>query len=88
MFIGVGLWQPEPEPLASIREALVEKSAAWRKAVATEDFVSRFKLGGESLKRPPRGVDPEHPLIEDIKREDFIASTELDEKAVFSPRFA
>ena len=29
--------------------------------------------GGDSLKKVPRGYDPEHPFAEDLKRKDFIA---------------
>ena len=30
-------------------------------------------MGGASLKRPPKGFDPDHPFIEDLKRKDFIS---------------
>ena len=36
-----------------------------------------FELTGLSLKRPPRGFDPNHPMIEDLKRKDFVAITSL-----------
>lgn len=39
------------------------------------------------LQRPPRGTDPEHPLIDDLKRKDYIAIAELDEKTVQRPDF-
>ncbi len=35
---------------------------------------------GDSLKRPPRGHDPHHPLIEDLKRKDFMAITSFREE--------
>ena len=41
----------------------------------------------ETLKRPPSGYDPDHPLIEDLKRKGFVAVVELDEKAVTSAGF-
>ena len=47
----------------------------------------RFRLEGESLKRPPAGYDPEHTLIEDLKRKDFIAVARLSEKTVTSTGF-
>ena len=47
----------------------------------------RFELGGDSLKRPPRGFDPEHPLIEDLKRKDFIGLSKLAEKDATAPGF-
>ncbi len=40
------------------------------------------------MKRPPRGYDADHPLIDDLKRKDFVTLTPLDEKLVCSPKFA
>ena len=51
--------------------------AAWRRIAGSEAMSETFELGGSALKRPPRGFDPEHPLIEDIKRTDFIAVSRL-----------
>ncbi len=39
------------------------------------------------MKRPPRGFDPEDPLLDDLKRKDFLGSTKLTQKAVTSPTF-
>ena len=36
-------------------------------------------------KRPPRGFDPDHPLIETIKRKDFLALVELDDSDILAP---
>jgi uncharacterized protein (DUF2461 family) len=44
-------------------------------------------VGGESLKRPPRGYDADHPLVEELKRKDFVASCRLDEKDIVRPGF-
>ena len=42
---------------------------------------------GESLKRPPRGYDPEHPLMEDLKRKDYVAITSFSEADASRPDF-
>ena len=78
-FLGVGLWRPEPAALASIRTAIVERSKAWRAARDAAAFRKTYALSGESLTRAPRGYDPAHPLIEDIKRKDFIAVANFDD---------
>ncbi|NIP83272.1 MAG: DUF2461 family protein, partial [Gemmatimonadetes bacterium] len=44
-------------------------------------------LGGDSLKRGPVGFDRDHPLIDDIKRKDFIAVAELTEDDVVADGF-
>ncbi|UCH85193.1 MAG: DUF2461 domain-containing protein [Candidatus Latescibacterota bacterium] len=87
VFAGVGIWHPGPEALKRIREHIVKKPAEWKRAVSGRRFKERFELAGESLKRPPRGFDPGHELIDDIKRKDFIAVTKLTQKAVTHPGF-
>jgi len=39
------------------------------------------------LKRPPAGFAAHHPMIEELKRKDFIASASFDEVDACSPRF-
>jgi uncharacterized protein (TIGR02453 family) len=80
-FLAGGCWQPDPRSLAKIRDAIAWKQDEW-KAV-----VRRLELGGDTLSRPPRGYCADHPMIEDLKRKDFIASIELSEKQVCSPQF-
>jgi uncharacterized protein (TIGR02453 family) len=79
VFVGCGIWRPESKTATKIREAIVAKPEVWREAVGNQAFLAQFELGGESLKRPPRGFDKDHPLVEDLKRKDFIASAELSE---------
>jgi gamma-glutamyltranspeptidase/glutathione hydrolase len=55
------------------RISIEAEGATQRKA-----FAAILKLAGDSLKRPPQGVDPEHPLIGDLKRKDFIAVREFE----------
>lgn len=40
-------------------------------------FRATFELSGDSLIKAPRGYDPKHPLIEDLRRKDFIGVTHL-----------
>jgi uncharacterized protein (TIGR02453 family) len=86
-FAGVGIWHPDGDTARKVRTAIAEQPKAWKKAVGGKAFASRFALTGDSLKRPPAGFDPAHPCIEDIKRKDFIAVTELGEDEVVGPRF-
>lgn len=87
VYVGVGIWQPDPDALAKIRGAIVSSPTAWKKAVTAPKFVRRFVVEGETLKRAPQGIDPNHPLIEDLKRKDFTAGVRLTEKDALSPRF-
>ena len=77
VMFGGGLWMPEADALAKVRTAIAEKPAAWRKAAHDKNFIARFGgVRGDGLSRPPRGYDPGHPLIEDIKRKSFFAMQE------------
>ncbi len=96
VFTGMGSWHPDGPTLRSIRQRIVEEPEEWgavREAIPGDgDFDSASpgdppRLGGDSLKRPPRGFDADHPLIEDLKRKDFIASMTQDEKSVTAPDF-
>lgn len=87
VFLGVGMWLPESDPLRRIRERIATKPAEWRRAVGDKAFKRHFSLGGESLTRPPRGFDKNHELIEDIKRKSFIAVKNLEPADCLSPQF-
>ncbi|HZS47384.1 MAG TPA: TIGR02453 family protein [Blastocatellia bacterium] len=66
-FAAGGLWHPDPQSLAKVRNEIANNQTAWQKVKK-----SKLKIEGESLSRPPRGFDPSHPFIEDIKRKDFV----------------
>lgn len=76
-FAGGGLWHPEPATLKKIRDFLADNPAAWKKAVHRKAFRERFQFWGESLTRPPRGFDPAHELIDDLRRRNFAAGQEF-----------
>ena len=85
--IGAGVWRPEPGPLKNIRDAIVKHSRDWEEITANRDFQSTCGMAGESLRRPPVGYDPQHPLIEDIKRKDFVTSSRLTNHEVCAKDF-
>jgi uncharacterized protein (TIGR02453 family) len=81
-FAAAGLWHPDPSTLNRIRNAIVAQPKSWEKVRR-----SRWKMEGESLSRPPKGYDPDHRFIEDLKRKDFVFSVALAEEQVCGPRF-
>ena len=81
-FLGCGMWRPDREPLVAVRRAIADTPAAWTKVVNAKPFAQHFELRGESLSRPPKDFDPEHPLIEQIKRKDHIAVCAIDPAAL------
>src|SRR5262249_46297424 len=74
VFVAGGMWMPAPESVAAIRNAIVEDPARWKQATKA------LELGGNQLKRTPRGFPPDHALDADLRRTDFIVSVQLDEK--------
>ncbi len=86
-FAGGGIWHPEPATLKKIRAFLADNPAAWKKATRGEAFRERFEFWGDSLVRPPRGFDPGHELIEDLKRRNFAAGRGFAEALACSQEF-
>ena len=82
-----GIWRPEAPILGMIRDAIVERPEKWKRAVSGKAFKSLCVMDGEVLSRPPHGYDPNHPLIEDLKRKDILALVPFDEKDACSPHF-
>ena len=83
-FVGAGLWRPPSPSVKRIRDFLVANPAAWKAATRSPEFAQRFVFGGESLVRPPRGFDPGHELIDDLKRKDFTAWQNFPDSLVSS----
>ncbi|HEY3841130.1 MAG TPA: DUF2461 domain-containing protein [Bryobacteraceae bacterium] len=83
--LGAGVWRPEPRAAQKIRSAIVANPKRWKQATGGKHFGSACSMIGESLKRPPAGIDPNHPFIEDLKRKDFAVSAPLTDDQVCSP---
>jgi uncharacterized protein (TIGR02453 family) len=81
VFMAAGIWRPDGDALRAIREAIVRDGPGWKRA-------RRPGLhGGDPLTRAPRGFDPAHPLIEDLKRTSFTSSAESSESRACAPGF-
>jgi uncharacterized protein (TIGR02453 family) len=80
-FAAAGCWHPDNPTLIRIRSAIVARPDAWKKAVRG------LELEGDALSRPPRGYPADHPLVEHLKRKDFLASVEFTQAQVCRARF-
>jgi uncharacterized protein (TIGR02453 family) len=87
-FLAMGLWRPDASALARIRQAILDDPAKWKRARDNKRFRTHFELTGDSLKSAPRGFPKDHPLVEDLKRKDFIGLRHLDEEDVLNEEFA
>lgn len=79
----MGSWHPEKTALRRIRDFIVENPDRWSEVADAGEFT----WYGESLVRGPKGYDAEHPLIEHLKRKDFVLMTELSDEDVTSDEF-
>jgi uncharacterized protein (TIGR02453 family) len=86
-FVGIGLWRPDADALFKIREAIVKNGDAWVAARDDKNFNKFFKLEGDTLANAPRGYAKDHPLVEDLKRKDFISLANLSDSTVTSKDF-
>ncbi|MEO9930662.1 DUF2461 domain-containing protein [Rhodopirellula bahusiensis] len=76
-FVGMGAWRPQRQSLAAIRATIAENPKAWRRARDAKSFRTSYELGGDRLKTSPRDYDRDHPMIEDLRRIDFIGIASL-----------
>jgi uncharacterized protein (TIGR02453 family) len=87
VFMAGGIWRPDSKAVTRIRAGIVHDPDGWKKVVRAPAFRKRYALEGESLKRPPRTVPKDHPLMEDLKRKDFMAVARYDEKVACDAGF-
>ncbi|MCT8980460.1 DUF2461 domain-containing protein [Shewanella algae] len=80
-FIAAGIWRPESKVLGAIRQCIDDNPRAYSKAL--EELQRQgFTMDGDSLVRPPKGFDKSHPLINELKRKDFVALKMLTKEQV------
>ncbi len=84
VFAGAGIWHPDAETLKQIRDAIAAEPARWRRVTRS----SALDEDERKLSRPPRGYDPDHPLIEDLKRKSYTTGRQLSEREACAPGFA
>lgn len=75
VFVGGGLYMPEPEDLARVRHQIAEHPREFLKLVRNRKFQSLFGgISGDQLSRVPRGFPPDHPAAEFLRYKQFLAS--------------
>jgi uncharacterized protein (TIGR02453 family) len=79
-FVGAGVYAPDPKSLARVRAAIAARPAAWAP-------LSKLPLWGGSYARPPKGVDPDHRFVEDLKRKHFLCCVDFADADALGPGF-
>ncbi|MFT5524709.1 MAG: hypothetical protein ACI9HK_002671, partial [Pirellulaceae bacterium] len=86
-FLGAGIWHPDSATLKNIREAIDGRPQDWKLARDNKKFKGHFELAGDRLKTTPRDYDKDHPMIEDLRRKDFIGVKAIRESDLFKKDF-
>jgi len=84
-FVAGGIWHPQPQTLKLIRDYLLNNPKSWKEATRQPGLPKHWQMGGVALSRAPRGYEPTHELIEDLKRKDFIARAEISDDELMQP---
>lgn len=80
-FVAGGIYMGDSATLQSVRESIVARTKEW-KVVR-----SRLDLAAEgALKRAPKGFEPSHPFVEDLKLKHFVTSVSLTPSEICSPK--
>ena len=87
IFFGGGVWMPPNPVLNRIRDHIVDNARAWGRIRNAKKVRESGGIRGDSLKRPPRGFDPEHPHIEDLKKKSFYVAAEAPASAALGSGF-
>ncbi len=86
IFVGGGMWRPEPAALAAFRDRVDREPAAVLAALEDERFRSVFgSVGGDTLARNPRGYPADHPHGDLLRLKDVVFSRRLSDADVGSP---
>jgi len=86
-FVASSVSHPDSHALPKIHDAIKAHPQRWQRVISSKAFRATGRLGGDSLKRHPSGYDPEHPLLADLKRKDYIALAHFTEAQACAPDF-
>jgi uncharacterized protein (TIGR02453 family) len=85
--VGGGIWLPPSKHLGLIREFIADNPSAWEKLLKTPAVRKMGGIRGDSLKRPPRGFNPDARHIDDLKRKSFFLMSDAGPELVLGPEF-
>lgn len=89
VFAGGGIYRPQPEMLAKIRQEIDYNSDALVKVIEDKDFKATFgEIQGEQLKTAPKGYPKDHPFIHLLRYKSFYVLQEFSDKEAGAEGFA
>lgn len=87
LFFGGGVWLPPNPVLNRIRDHIVDNARSWSRIRNAQAVQATGGIRGDMLKRPPRGYDPEHRHIEDLRKKSFYVAVEAPPEHALRPTF-
>lgn len=88
VWIGGGMWRPEPPELVRIREHIDETWPEIRNITRARAFRRRFEeLSGDTMTRVPRGYPADHPAAAFLKFRQFYGGAEFPASLAHSREF-
>ena len=88
VWIGGGMWRPEPPELVRIREHIADTWPEMRDITRAAAFRRRFEeLSGDTMTRVPRGYAADHPAAEFLKFRQFYGGAEFPASLAHSREF-
>lgn len=88
IYVGGGVWHPEPSWLKAFRDRLVSDYAGFRAVVEAPDFAKAFGSvddDGESLRKVPPGYPAGHPAADTLRKKNVTFGRRLTDKEAYSP---
>lgn len=85
-FFGAGMWRPDAAALQKIRAAILSDPTGWKKAVYGKRFRETYSVYDDRLKTAPRGIDRDHPLINDLRLKSFLGTYYMKRAQIESPQ--
>ena len=88
-FVAVGLFQPEPEILAQVRQEIDYNGDKLKKIINEKKFKANFdKFWDEdALKGAPKGYAKDHPYVDWLRLKSFIVTRNFTDAEVTDPKF-
>jgi uncharacterized protein (TIGR02453 family) len=86
IFVGGGMWHPDPVTLAAFRQQVDQEPARVLAALEGPAFLAVFgPVSGDLLQRNPKGYPPDHPQSDLLRLKDVVFSRRLSDAEASSP---
>ena len=89
VFLGGGIYVPDNDQLKKIRKKISEHPDDFLTIINNPTFKKLFgELKGNKLSRPPKGFEPNNPMIEMLKLKQYFVGVDWNEETCYKKDFA